>query len=293
MRTARNRRRIPLSTITALLCLALAPRLATAESAAPDPRAEVLAAARAFSAALVRGDLTALGECYTESALLLPPGASARGRAAIREYFAPAPGRRQVAHELKSDELVIEGDLAVDSGTWISTVQRGDGDPQTDSERYLAVWRREGDGRWRMQFDMWHRPAPRPPAPVDRAAKLPASVPLPRELDRVLRDYEEAWRARDARKVAALFAEEGYVLSGGRPPVAGRAAIEQYYAGQGGPLFLRAFHFGVSGDTAFLLGGYAYAEGAPDDGKFTLTLRRGPGGRWLIVSDMDNPNRSR
>jgi ketosteroid isomerase-like protein len=27
-------------------------------------------------------------------------------------------------------------------------------------------------------------------------------------------------------------------------------------------------------------------------GKFTLTLRKGTDGRWLIVSDMDNGNRS-
>jgi ketosteroid isomerase-like protein len=28
-----------------------------------------------------------------------------------------------------------------------------------------------------------------------------------------------------------------------------------------------------------------------DVGKFTLTLRKGADGRWLIVSDMDNGNR--
>ena len=31
-------------------------------------------------------------------------------------------------------------------------------------------------------------------------------------------------------------------------------------------------------------------EGEPDVGKFTLTLVRGAGDRWLIVSDMDNGN---
>ena len=32
-------------------------------------------------------------------------------------------------------------------------------------------------------------------------------------------------------------------------------------------------------------------QGRPDVGKFTLTLRKGADGRWLIFSDMDNGNR--
>jgi len=39
--------------------------------------------------------------------------------------------------------------------------------------------------------------------------------------------------------------------------------------------------------------GYSGAQGQPEDGKFTLTLRRGADGRWLIMSDMDNSNRRR
>jgi ketosteroid isomerase-like protein len=31
----------------------------------------------------------------------------------------------------------------------------------------------------------------------------------------------------------------------------------------------------------------------PDEGKFTLTLRKDKDGSWLIVSDMDNSNRRR
>lgn len=65
-----------------------------------------------------------------------------------------------------------------------------------------------------------------PPAP----APLP-SVTLPAELDRVLRDYERAWQGNDAGALAALFAEDGYVLSNGEPPVRGRAAIRVAYPG--------------------------------------------------------------
>jgi ketosteroid isomerase-like protein len=130
------------------------------------------------------------------------------------------------------------------------------------------------------------------PPPAD-VAELP-TVALPPALERVLRDYERAWGAGDAAALAALFAPDGFVLQGGRPPVRGRAAIQAAYAGQGGgALRLRALAWSAADSVGFLLGGYRYGDAPRDTGKFTLTLRRGADGRWLIFSDMDNPNASR
>jgi ketosteroid isomerase-like protein len=120
-------------------------------------------------------------------------------------------------------------------------------------------------------------------------AQLP-SVQLPPELDRVLTDYEQAWQARDAAALAALFAPDGFVMAAGRPPTRGRAAIQEYYTGRGGPLSLRAIAFAAEGDLAYIIGGYASDPGMSDGGKFVLTLRKSADGRWLIVTDMDNPN---
>jgi ketosteroid isomerase-like protein len=129
-------------------------------------------------------------------------------------------------------------------------------------------------------------PAAEPAAP----ALSPPSVDLPAPLGRVLADYESAWRRKDAAALAALFAEEGFVLSSGTPPVRGRASIERHYAGAGGPLSLRAFAFAAEGRVGYILGGFARQKGEPDNGKFTLTLHQASDGRWLIVSDMDNGN---
>ena len=41
---------------------------------------------------------------------------------------------------------------------------------------------------------------------------------------------------------------------------------------------------------AYIIGGFAREKGEPDIGKFTLTLRKGVDGRWVIMSDMDNGN---
>lgn len=116
------------------------------------------------------------------------------------------------------------------------------------------------------------------------------SVQLPKELARVLTDYETAWQKQDAAALALLFAEDGFVLSNGGPAVRGRAAIQKHYTGRGGPLALRALAFATEGRVGYVIGAYARQKAEPDLGKFTLTLARRADGRWLIVSDMDNGN---
>ena len=128
-------------------------------------------------------------------------------------------------------------------------------------------------------------------ASAQQAVNGVSSVTLPPALARVLSDYERAWRAKDAPALALLFAEHGFVLSPGLPMVRGRKEIEKAYTGDGGPLFLRAVAYATEGNVGYIIGGYTGKEGAPDDGKFTLTLRKEGSGRWLIVSDMDNGNR--
>jgi ketosteroid isomerase-like protein len=125
------------------------------------------------------------------------------------------------------------------------------------------------------------------------ASGLP-SVTLPAQLDRVLRDYERAWRSGDAAAVAALFSTDGFVLQNGRAPVRGRAAIGTAYTGQaGGPLRLRALGYATADTTGYIIGAYGYGDTPGDMGKFTLTLRRARGGTWEIFSDMDNGNQPR
>lgn len=115
---------------------------------------------------------------------------------------------------------------------------------------------------------------------------------LPPDLARVLTDYEAAWQKKDAVALSMLFAEDGYVLASGSPPVHGRAAIAQHYEGSGGPIALHAIAWAHELSVGYILGGYARERGDEDIGKFTLTLRKDRG-RWWIVSDMDNSNRSR
>jgi ketosteroid isomerase-like protein len=125
-------------------------------------------------------------------------------------------------------------------------------------------------------------------AVVAASAGAMPSVALPAELERVLADYESARQRRDAAALAGLFTDDGFVLSDDSEPVRGRDAIRRHYGGAGGPLALRAYAYGAEGSTGYILGAFGRSRGGPDVGKFTLVLRRDPGGRWLIISDMDN-----
>jgi len=128
--------------------------------------------------------------------------------------------------------------------------------------------------------------------PPRSAPEALPSIALPRELDRVLRDYERAWRAGDVPALVALFTSDGFVMQPGRPPARGHAALAAVYRGQGGgPLRLRPLAYAAADSVGYIIGAYGYGEDPADQGKFTLTLRRDRAGRWLIASDMDNGSR--
>ena len=114
------------------------------------------------------------------------------------------------------------------------------------------------------------------------------SIELPDDMARVLRDYERHWSAGNADELAALFVERGLIVRQGSW-IRGRDAIRQAYEIASGPLRLRAIEYGADGDVGYIVGAYGYGEDLPveDQGLFVLTLRRGPSGRWLIVSDLD------
>jgi ketosteroid isomerase-like protein len=120
-------------------------------------------------------------------------------------------------------------------------------------------------------------------------AQLP-SITLPPALDRVLRDYERAWRARNADSLAALFTPDGFTLSSNQPMRRGQAAIREGYANSGGPLALRAVAYAADDTVGYIIGAFAGQTGDPDSGKFVLALRRVRGGPWRIAADMDNGN---
>jgi hypothetical protein len=110
-------------------------------------------------------------------------------------------------------------------------------------------------------------------------------IQLPPELDRVLRDYERAWRAGDEKALSELFAPDGFVPSR-EGWVRGASDIQRAYRDGSGPLALSALDYAVQDTVGYIVGTFGYGSGG-QHGKFILALRRSPGGRWLIAADLD------
>jgi uncharacterized protein (TIGR02246 family) len=149
--------------LAALLAASLPARPALAQSndAAADSAA-IHAASRAFSAAYVRGDAEAMAAAYTADGVIFPERAEMiTGREAIRRYWTWAPGNRVTHHLATPAQIRVEGDVAYDYGVFEIAGERG-GEPWGPRHgKYVIVWRREADGAWRMQLDIWNsRPEP-------------------------------------------------------------------------------------------------------------------------------------
>lgn len=125
-----------------------------------------------------------------------------------------------------------------------------------------------------------------PQVPPD--TQTPPGISLPPAFDRVLRDYEAAWRDGDGPRLATLFTEDGFAVQSGSPIRRGRAEIAGGLTKPGGTLQLTAFDYASSGNVGYIVGGYRYPTTVGEGGRFVLALRTGPDGRWLIAADLDN-----
>lgn len=120
-------------------------------------RAAIEAANAEFAGALVRGDARAMAEVFAEDGQIVPasgPG-FVTGRAEIEAYQERRlEARRYLEAVITTRDLGASGDLAWETGTIRVSIKQEPGAPVTVTGRYLAVWRRDPDGRWRIQADL-------------------------------------------------------------------------------------------------------------------------------------------
>lgn len=112
----------------------------------------IRAAESALAEAFEDPDPTAWVHCYTADAIFVGPGAPAiEGRAAL---LAAAPHVAISSLEIVADSTIGAGDFAATTGraTWVSG-QRDSGAP-TVRRRFLMVWRKDPDGRWRIAREL-------------------------------------------------------------------------------------------------------------------------------------------
>jgi uncharacterized protein (TIGR02246 family) len=119
------------------------------------------------------------------------------------------------------------------------------------------------------------------------------------ELRKMAADFAEALAGGDAARVAALYADDGTLLTPAAELVAGRDELEAYCAGIElgvSRIELEAGEVEVTGRVAVEIGRYVLAVGAGRDaasvdrGKYLVLYRQQTEGGWRRAVDVFNPD---
>jgi uncharacterized protein (TIGR02246 family) len=157
-------------------CLALVLLVsACGQQTPPDTRAADESAIRdqdaQWSKAAEAKDLEATVSYYSDDASLLPPNAPiATGKQEIRAVWAPLLRPDvSVSWQASKVEVSRSGDLAYAAGTYQLTSKDPQGKPVTDQGKFVEVWKKQADGKWKTVVDTFNSDLP-PSAPPEKKA---------------------------------------------------------------------------------------------------------------------------
>ena len=116
-----------------------------------------------WSAAAGSKDLGKTVSFYSDDALVMPPNASAAtSSAAIRKIWQDllaSPGF-VISWKTTKVEVAKSGDLACLSGTYEVTMNDPNGKPINERGKYVEVWEKQADGKWKCGTDIWNSDLP-------------------------------------------------------------------------------------------------------------------------------------
>jgi len=92
---------------------------------------------------------------YADDAVVLPPnGIAVRGAEAIRDLLKSMFDAGHSEGKFEQSQIEYSGNMAVEVGAY--TVQtHGDGGTRQDTGRYMATWRRQENGEFRITVNVW------------------------------------------------------------------------------------------------------------------------------------------
>jgi len=114
---------------------------------------------RRFLDAMRANDASALMQVLTDDVVFFTPGQEPpRGKAAVREWFEGVVAQaRTTAVEVPERDVVVTGDWGIERGRFVWTLQPvGGGAALVTRGSFLAIWRRDEDGAWRVASDIWN-----------------------------------------------------------------------------------------------------------------------------------------
>jgi uncharacterized protein (TIGR02246 family) len=115
-------------------------------------RDSIAAAMRAYVQTIRNNDPAALMGWWTDDGVYMGQGAkTAIGRAALDSLVRSVFGAMRFTDFTEhTDEILVDGSVAVQWGSYVETVQPKTGAANTFRHRYLLVWRRQPTGGWKV-----------------------------------------------------------------------------------------------------------------------------------------------
>jgi ketosteroid isomerase-like protein len=117
-----------------------------------EARRQIEAASIGIWQAVGRGDAAAIVAEYADDALILGSGAPMlQGKPAVAQFLQGLFGGNTL-RDVKGNvtDIMISGDLAVETGTYAMTVIPKSGNAVADKGKYIHVWKKSVDGSWKV-----------------------------------------------------------------------------------------------------------------------------------------------
>ena len=130
------------------------------ENAAPagggEARAAIEANHRKFTGAFAKGDAAAVAALHAPDARVLPErGRPVEGSQAVEAYWRDVMKSGVRLVQLQTLSVEERGDLAYETGDYMTTAPAAPGVTEVNSGNYLVVWRRAG-GEWAVAAAIWN-----------------------------------------------------------------------------------------------------------------------------------------
>jgi ketosteroid isomerase-like protein len=112
-----------------------------------------------WSTAAGAKDLEKTVSFYSADAIVMPPNApAATTKQAIQKIWQDLLANPGLVIRWKTAkvEVATSGDLACLSGTYELTMNDPSGKPINDQGKYVEVWEKQADGKWKCGTDIWN-----------------------------------------------------------------------------------------------------------------------------------------
>jgi ketosteroid isomerase-like protein len=121
----------------------------------------------AWSKAAESKDLDKTVSYYSADAIVLPPNApTATTKEEIKKIWQDMLATPGFAISWKATKVEVakSGDLGFVSGTYEMTMNDASGKPVNDRGKYVEVWEKKADGKWKCGTDTWNSDLPASPS---------------------------------------------------------------------------------------------------------------------------------